>query len=120
MFQKFEINSVHSETDPALRRYVSRKIGGLDKFLPRPIRQSAHAEVYLKENNGKSNNNCICEVTVYLPKQTVVISESAPNMYAAIDISEAKLKIQFNKYKDLHTSPKKRRHLTARFNRKET
>jgi ribosome-associated translation inhibitor RaiA len=47
-----------------------------------------------------------------------VIKESALNMYAAVDITEAKLKLQLKKYKDLYASGKTRRHLTARFLRK--
>jgi ribosome-associated translation inhibitor RaiA len=38
-------------------------------------------------------------------------------MYAAIDIVEAKLRQQLQKYKDLHTSGKNRRHLFGRFRR---
>lgn len=120
MLQKFEINGVHSKVDQKLRKYVSRKIGGLDRYIPKHIRLSAHAEVYLKEGKMKNNNSCTCEITFYLPQQTIVVKESALNMYAAVDIAEAKLKLQLKKYKELHASSKLRRHLIGRFARKSS
>ncbi len=118
MFQKFEINGVHSTVDPVLRKYINKKIGNLDKYIPKHARDSAHVEVFIKEGKTKNNNSCTCEVTLFLPKQTLIINETSINMYAAIDITEAKLKLQLKKYKELHNSAKIRRHLMGRFSRK--
>jgi ribosomal subunit interface protein len=115
MFQKFEIQGVHPTTDKKLYAYVTKKIGGLDRYVNRHARPSAHAEVHLKERKIKGEQHSHCEVTIYLPKQTIVGKESAPNMFAAVDITEAKLKQQLRKYKDLHNSSKLRRHLLNRF-----
>ena len=117
MLQRFEINGVHKILDDNLKKYVTRKIGNLDRYMPRQHRESAHAEVHLRESKLKDNNHCACSVTIHLPKQTIVVKEHALNMYAAIDIVEAKLKQQLQKYKDLHTNGKNRRHLFARFRR---
>lgn len=116
MLQKFEIQGVHSVVDNKLRAYATKKIGGLDHYISRHSRESAHAEVHLKELNAKTGDRCRCEVTLYLPHQTIIIKESALNMYAAVDIVEAKLKQQLQKYKDLHG--KTRRHIFARFRRR--
>ncbi len=94
------------------------KYANLDRYISRHSRQSAHCEVHLKQTKAKSNDHCRCEVTLYLPKQTIIIKESALNMYAAVDIVEAKLKQQLQKYKDLHGSGKSHRRLFARFRRK--
>lgn len=119
MLRKFEVQGVHTAVDEKLRAYVTKKIGGLDRYISRHSRESAHAEVHLKEGNTKSNNQRTCEVTMRLPHQTIVIKESALNMYAAVDIVEAKLKQQLQKYKELHGSGKTHRHLFARFRRKQ-
>ncbi len=119
MLQKLEINGVHSKVDDKVRAYVNKKIGGLDKYISRHSRQSAHAEVHLKEGKAKNNNKFSCEVTLHLPKQNIVIKESAVNMFAAIDIAEVKLKQQLKKYKDTHGGGKLHRHLMARFSRKQ-
>lgn len=120
MLQKFEIQGVHTVVDDKLRAYVIKKIGNLDKYISRHGRESAHAEVHLKEGKTKNNKHRTCEVTLHLPHQIIVIKESALNMYAAVDIAEAKLKVQLQKYKDLHSNGKTRRHLFARFNRKNS
>ncbi|HSX45605.1 MAG TPA: ribosome-associated translation inhibitor RaiA [Candidatus Saccharimonadia bacterium] len=119
MFQKFEVNGAHANVDKKLRAYVTKKIGGLDRYVSRHARKSAHAEVHLKEQKKvKDNNHCRCEVTVYLPHDTLVVKENGLNMYAAVDIAEAKLKTRLQKYKDLHGSGKLQRHLFGRFRRK--
>jgi ribosomal subunit interface protein len=118
MLKKFEIQGVHTELDDKLRAHVTRKIGALDRYISRHNRESAHMEVHLKETKKKGNDHCRCEATLYLPHQTIVVKESAVNMYAAVDIVEAKLKQQLQKYKDLHGNGKMQRHLFARFQRK--
>jgi ribosomal subunit interface protein len=118
MLQKFEIQGVHTTLDDSLRRYVNRKIGNLDRYLSRHDRISAHGEVTLKERASKKSDHCTCEVVLHLPHQNIVIKESSINMYAAIDIAEAKLKQQIKKYKDQHENGKMHRHLIARFRRR--
>jgi len=119
MLQKFEIQGVHMTVDDSLKRYTNRKIGGLDKYLSKHDRESAHATVILKERASKKDDHCVCEVVLHLPRQQVVIKEAALNMYAAIDIVEAKLKQQIKRYKDQHESGKSRRHLVARWSRRQ-
>lgn len=122
MIQRFDINSVHMTTDEKLQKYVIKKIGHLDRYIPRAARESAHAEVVLKENktlkNDSSKNGCTCEVTLHLPHEVINVSESTINMYAAIDIVEQKLKQQIMKYKQQHGTGALRRRLAARFARK--
>jgi ribosome-associated translation inhibitor RaiA len=60
----------------------------------------------------------MCEVTLYLPKETINVKESTINIYAAIDIVEAKLKHRIQKYKELHESPKLSRHLMGKLRKK--
>jgi ribosomal subunit interface protein len=75
-------------------------------------------EVMIKENKSQANNNFTCEISLQLPGQAIIIKESGLNVYAAIDIAEAKLKQQLIKYKELHSGNKARRHLMGRFARK--
>jgi putative sigma-54 modulation protein len=118
MFKKFEIQGVHTVVDDKLRTYVTKKLGNLDRYVSKHNRESAHLEVHLKENKKKGDNHCLCEVTLHLPKQTIVIKESSVNMYATVDIVTVKLKQQIQKYKDLHCNGKTKRHIFARFSRK--
>lgn len=119
MLQKFEIQGVHTDVDDALRRYINRKIGSLDRYLSKHSRESAHGEVILRETKSKKNDHCNCEVILHLPHQNIVVKESALNMYAAVDIVEAKLKQQIKKYKDTHGNGKMHRHLMGRLKRRQ-
>lgn len=118
MIQKIEINGVHAEVSESLKKYVLKKIGGLDKYMSKHTRQSAHAEVKIKESNAKNNRQHTCEVILYLPHETVVTHEATMNIYAAVDIVEAKLRNQLKKYKETHESVKLRQRVAARFKRR--
>lgn len=118
MIKKLEINGVHTVATQDLQKYISKKIGKLDHHMPKSAKASVHAEVFVKEAKAKDKNKCTCEVILYLPKETITVKETTINMFAAVDIVEAKLKNQIKKYKDLHTSPKLHRRLVARFRRR--
>lgn len=108
---RLEISGVHAPVDDKLKRYIRRKVGGLERYVPRRARRSAWAEVKLKETgaSSKSRNECSCEVILHLPDEPITVQETTVNMYAAVDIAEEKLKQRLRKYKDLH-SPAKLRH----------
>jgi putative sigma-54 modulation protein len=113
VIKKLEIIGVHMEVDDSLRIYVGKKIGKLDRYLPRKYRESMHAEIWLKEGRTKDKKQCTCEVTMHVPGQMLSTKDSTINMYAALDIAEEKLKQQLRKYK-LRTSPKLHRRVLTR------
>jgi len=117
MLQKFELKGVHTTIDDSLEKYVHRKLGRLDKYLPHGHRDSAHAIVELKESKSKKNDKYTCSVLLHLPHGAINVSESTMNMYAAVDIVEARLKASIKKYKDQHANGKLYRKLAARFRR---
>lgn len=102
MINRTEIKGIHFTIDEKLRKYAERKLGGLDKFMSRHSRESAHLEVALRELKQKSGRQLCCDATLRLPHETIVIKEATVNIYAAIDIVEAKLKLQLKKYKETH------------------
>ena len=102
MIENITINGVHLTVDEDLSKYAIKKIANLDKYMSRHVRESAHAEVWLKESKSKTKRILTCEVKMTLPNEVLVTKESTLNIYAAIDIVEAKLKNQILKYKELH------------------
>ena len=118
MIEKLEISGVHTVVTPELQKYVAKKIGKLDKYMPKHARASAHAEVMLKEVKAKNKKECVCEVVMYLPHDTLMTKEATVNMFAAIDIVETKLKNQLKKYKEKHTSLKIHRRVIAKLRRR--
>ncbi|MDB5181470.1 MAG: hypothetical protein JWP13_233 [Candidatus Saccharibacteria bacterium] len=118
MIERFDIQFIHASRDENLTKYVTKKLGKLDRYLAKQSRPSAHAEVQLKEGKATDGRDCTCEVTLHLPHDVINVSETSLNMYTAVDIVELKLKQQMRKYKELHTSGTLRRRLSSRFSRK--
>jgi len=114
MIQRIEIKGVHFTIDDKLRRYIERKLGGLDSKMSRHSKESAHLEVVLKELKQKGARALECHATLHLPQEVITIKEATVNIYAAVDITEAKLKLALKKYKDTHEQSKLTRHLFAR------
>lgn len=114
MIQKMEVSGVHFEVGEKLKKYVDKKIGQMDRYMSRHVRESAHAEVKLKEATIKNKKQCTCEVILHLPHDTIMIKETTINMYAAIDIVETKLKNQLRKYKETHDTKRLHRRLLAK------
>jgi putative sigma-54 modulation protein len=116
MIERMEISGHHYEVDDKLRKYVLKRIAGLDKYIPKRLRQAAHAEVILRAES-KGGKKYTAEVIMRLPSETITAKESTLNMYAAIDILESKLKNSLRRYKDLHSNPSVYRKLSARLRR---
>lgn len=117
MIHKLEITGVHVELDTKIKKYTSLKIGKLDRFMPKRARDSAHAEIFLKEKKIKAKKECTCEVVLHLPKETIRVEETTMNMFAAVDIVEAKLKNLIKKYKETHGALGIRKRVLAKFHR---
>ena len=119
MIKKFEVRGIHVEVDDNLRKYATKKIGRLDRYISRHLRESVQAEVILRESKAKDKKQCTCEVTIHLPQEVIVVKETTVNMYAAIDIVDSKLKQKIQQYKQTHHDGKNRRRLFARFRKRQ-
>jgi len=117
MIDKLDISGVHVKLDKKLEDYARKKIGLLDKFVSPKVKQSLHGEIKLKEGKAKDKRTSTCEVILHLPHSTLTIKESSTTMFAAIDLAEAKLKLQLKKYKDLHSRKRFHHRLLTRLNR---
>lgn len=102
MIQSISISGVKYDVDANTKRYVMKKIGRLDRFLPRHARKSVTAEVKLKEVNRDHGNKYEAEIILNVPDKQLTAKDSTVNMLAAVDIVEAKIVNQLRKYKDMH------------------
>jgi ribosomal subunit interface protein len=110
MISKIDTSGINLDLSDDIKKYIARKIGRLDKYMPRHVRQSAHAEAKLRETNNRLGNKYECEVILHLPGGAVQAKEATLNMFAAVDIVEAKLRNQLVKYKAAHISHLRERH----------
>lgn len=119
MIQRLDISAIHTTIDDRLHKYITKKIGSLDRYIPRSARESAHAEIIIKQAKSSENKDFTCDVTLHLPHEVINVSENMSNGFSAVDVAEAKLKQQIVRYKELHATGAIRRRLAARSVRKQ-
>jgi len=99
MIASIDITGIKYEADERVQKYVRRKIAKLDKYLPKHARKSVTADVKLKQVNRDHGNKYEAEIIIDVPDKRLTAKDSTTNMFAAIDIVEAKLMSQLRKYK---------------------
>jgi len=100
MIASIDMAGVKYTIDDTTKKYVLRKIGRLDRYLPRHARKSVTADVKLKLVNRDHGNKYEAEIILNVPEKTLTAKDSTVNMLAAVDIVEAKLLAQLRKYKE--------------------
>jgi putative sigma-54 modulation protein len=97
------VNGNNFEIDEKISEYLQKKIGGLDKYLPKNAKGTTGRVTLTTDPSGREDNQFVCEAMIDVPGQVIEAKEATLNMYAAIDIVSAKLKSQILKYKNKHT-----------------
>lgn len=97
---KIAVTAKHFDLEPDLSSYIMKKLNKLDRYVPKFARKSVHAEVILDELSGKQTNRYQCEFIIHLPREPIIIKEATVNIFAAVDIVEAKVKNQLLRYKE--------------------
>jgi putative sigma-54 modulation protein len=117
MIEAIDITGVKYELDDTTKKYVTKKIGRLDRYLPKHARKSVSADIKLKEVNQAHGNKYEAEVIFNVPGHTLTAKDSTVNMLAAIDIVEAKIVTQLRKYKQATVPHIGQRGVLGRFKR---
>lgn len=95
-----ELSARNFDADEKIKEYAIEKISRLEKYLPRRSRGNVICSMLLEEDpSGREDNRFVCEAVVEVDGTKMMSREGTVNMYAAIDIVEAKLKAQFSRYK---------------------
>lgn len=82
------------------KKYAEKRIGKLDKFLPSKSKKGASAKIVVKEVNRPHGNKYEISVALDVPGGKVMSArDEASNVFAGIDILEAKLASQIRKFK---------------------
>lgn len=117
MIGSIEITGVKYDLDDTTKRYVAKKIGRLDRYLPKHARKSVSASVIIKQVNRDHGNKYEAEVILTVPDKVLTAKDSTVNALAALDIVEAKLVNQLRKYKQAVIPHVGRRGVLSRFKR---
>jgi putative sigma-54 modulation protein len=103
--------------DDSTKKYIRKKVGSLDRLVPRHARKSMHAEVKLAEINQSHGNKYEVEIVLHVPDKVLTAKDTTMNVLAAADIVEAKIANQLRKYKQDIIPHVGRRKLLDRFKR---
>jgi ribosomal subunit interface protein len=114
MINQINITGVHKKLTRDVELYIHKKIGGLDRFIPKNARESAKAEVKIKQSKAKDKKAYECEVIIKLPKSKLTAHKKGQQITEAIDLVEDNLKNQLKKYKNKHAGPRLHRQLISR------
>ncbi len=113
---KCEVKGRNFEVDEKMKAYIEEKIGGLEKYLPRQVRQSATCAVILEDDpSGREDNRYVCEAVLSVQGTKLVSREGTVNVYAAVDIVEAKLRSQLATYKEKYTAKPRRERMLSQW-----
>lgn len=117
MITTIQVTGIAYEVDENTRKYVMKRIGRLDRYLPRHARKTVSAEVKLEEVNHDHGNKYQVEIALNLPGKIVTAKDSTSNILAAVDIVEAKIQAQLRDYKQSAIAHIGNRGVMSRFKR---
>lgn len=117
MIQSIDIQGLKYDLDDTTKKYVMKKVGRLDRYLPRHARKSVTADVKLTQIDKPNGNKYQAEIILNVPDKRLTAKDSTMNMLAAVDIVEAKIVAQLHKYKEMTIPHVGRRGVLARFKR---
>ena len=105
MIEKIDISGSNFKVEESFKKYVEKRIGKLDRYLPRQNRKDVVAKVVVTEVNRDHGNKYELSVSLNIPGGKVLAAkDEASNIFAGIDIIEAKLTGQIRRYKTENTN----------------
>ncbi len=94
-----EISGTNYKLSDQEQDYIDRKCRKLVNHMPMHSRRSAFVSAKISPLTQPGDDKYQCDVVLTLPDKTLVASETATSVAAAIDIVERKLQGQIRKYK---------------------
>ena len=94
-----EISGTNYKLSDQEKDYIDRKCRKLVNHMPMHSRRSAFVSAKISLLTQPGDDKYQCDVVLTLPDKTLVASETATSVAAAIDIVERKLQGQIRKYK---------------------
>ncbi|MEZ4684834.1 MAG: HPF/RaiA family ribosome-associated protein [Bacteroidia bacterium] len=85
------VQSIHFDADQKLVDYVNKKTEKLSRYFER----ITDGEVFLKLSKPQAHNNKIVEIKIFVPGQTLFVSEQSDTFEAATDLAVTSLKPRY-------------------------
>ena len=105
MIENISISGSNYDVEESLQKYVQKRIGKLDRYLPRRNRKDLVAKVVVTQVNRDHGNKFEISATLDIPGGKVLnAKDEASNVFAGVDILEAKLTGQIRRFKTEKTN----------------
>lgn len=100
MIDKIEINGNGYRVEEPFKKYVEKRIGKLDRYLPRGSKKDVVCKVVVTEiGKGKTEKYEISAAMELTGGKVIAARDECTNVFAGVDLVEAKLTGQIRRYK---------------------
>ena len=105
MIEKIEITGNGYRIEEGLKKHVQKKLGKLDKYLPRGSKKDVVIKMTVTETGKSKEERYEVTVTMEIPGGKVITAkDECSNVFVGVDLVDAKLTGQIRRYK-LETQP---------------
>lgn len=109
MIENIEVTGSNYKVEAGLTKYVEKRIGKLDRHLPRQNRKDVVAKIVVSQVNREHGNKYEISASLDIPGGKVIAAkDEASNVFAGIDLLEAKLDGQIRRFKTEKTNHDKK------------
>ena len=100
MIEKIEITGNNYKVEEGLRKYATKRLGKLDRYLPRGSKKDVVVKVIVTEIGKGKGNKYEISVAMEIPGGKVIAAkDECTNIFAGVDLVEAKVTGQIRRYK---------------------
>ena len=100
MIEKIDITGNDYKVEDSLKKYVEKRLGKLDRYLPRGSKKDVVIKVTVSEiGKGKTEKYEISASMEVPGGKVIAVRDECTNVFAGVDLVEAKLNGQIRRYK---------------------
>lgn len=100
MIEKIDISGNGYKVEEGFRKYVMKRLGKLDRYLPRGSKKDVVAKVLVTEiGKSKGDKYEISAAMELTGGKVIAAKDECSNVFAGVDLVEAKLTGQIRRYK---------------------
>lgn len=119
MIDKIEIIGNDYTVGDQLKKYIKKRLGKLDKYLPRGSKKDVVLKVVIESIGHQGGDRYEVSVAMEIPGGKVLTArDECTNVFAGIDLVEAKLTSQIRRFK-LESQPHRQKSLKNLFRRRK-
>ena len=109
MIDKIEVSGNGYRIEEPLKKYINKRIGKLDRYLPRGFKKDIVCKAVVSEIGKAKVDKYEVSVAMEIPGGKVIAAkDECSNVFAGVDLVEAKLMGQIRRYK-LEMQPHRQR-----------